>query len=376
MDQLIDSKSSGNGVDLTAEQCGSDSYLAAAFGGHAPQAEEESECQVPKWVPFPVQQLPEPYASYVANAARARQCDSAAVALPLLASLSGAIGATRMVRIGVDWYASAVLWVAVVAPSGDVKTPAFRAALAAVEEIDRIAFKEWNETHAEYETEQMVYEAELADWRRAKPNERGEPPEAPAEPTRPRMIVEDVTMQALGRVLVENPHGLLLARDELSGWVRSFDQFTSGAGADLARWLEIYRAGPLRVDRAGRGGSLFVPRAAVSICGTIQTDILPRVFGEEHQAAGLLARFLLAAPPEPARQWSAIQSALMPDVAELVKRFELLRKLDLPEDGKRPQALELAPEAIELYGSWFTDQEARRRTTGAGPWRSALAKLA
>ncbi len=43
--------------------------------------------------------------------------------------------------------------------------------------------------------------------------------------------------------------------------------------------------------------------------------VLPRVFSEQQQAAGLLARMLLAAPPEPARKWNAIRDAKKPDVA-------------------------------------------------------------
>ncbi|MFH1573455.1 MAG: DUF3987 domain-containing protein, partial [Acidobacteriota bacterium] len=189
-----------------------------------------------------------------------------------------------------------------------------------------------------------------------------------------RCVIEDTTLQALALVLAENPRGLLLARDELAGWVLSFDQFTGANGADLSRWLEIYRAGPLRVDRVTTGHQ-YVRRAAVSICGTIQTDRLPAVFHAGHQAAGLLARFLMAAPPETPRRWESLRSARAPDRAALLERFERLHALDLAADGASPRALGLSSEAANSYGEFFTEHERLRQDTEPGPWRAALGKL-
>jgi hypothetical protein len=349
--------------------------IEKAFGGK--DASEAASTGAPAagvWEPFPVGNLPEPYSSYVEDTARARQCDPAAVALPLLAALAGTIGNARSVRIWPDWLAPAVLWAAVVAPSGATKSPAFRSALAALEEIERSDREKWHLEHAEYEAKSQVHKADLAEWSHRKKADRGAPPEGGTEPTLPRCIVEDTTLQALGDVLSENPRGVLCARDELSGWVRSFDQFTGAGGADVARWLEIHRAGPLRVDRKA-DGHLYVPRAAVSICGTIQTDILPRVFGGEHQAAGLLARFLLAAPPEPSRRWALGRAASAPDTSELVRRFQALRALDLPEEGEGKWTVELSSEAATMFGEWFDRHQARRQGAEPAPWRAALSKL-
>jgi hypothetical protein len=326
-----------------------------------------------RWTPFPIHELPEPYRSYVADSARARQCDPATIALPLLSALGGTIGAARIVQIAPDWTAPPVIWTVIVAPSGAVKSPGFKAALAPVEEIDRRALVEWQEEHSDYEAQRLMHDAEMADWRK-KGASRGVPPEAQREPTPERIIVEDTTLQALSGILVDNPRGLLLARDELSGWVRSFGQFTGAAGADLARWLETHRAGPLRVDRK-TDGHVYVPRSSVSICGTIQTAILPLVFSGQEQDAGLLARFVVASPPEPTRTWHVICNAKPPDVDALVRRFERLRSLDMPEQGLAPMALVFSEEAKAEYGNWFEGHEKRRSDIEAGSWRAATSKL-
>jgi putative DNA primase/helicase len=61
-----------------------------------------------------------------------------------------------------------------------------------------------------------------------------EPPEALQEPVEParrapppvelRYLVNDTTVEKLGEVLNQNPNGLLLFRDELSGFLHTMDR--------------------------------------------------------------------------------------------------------------------------------------------------------
>src|SRR3954454_12308989 len=58
------------------------------------------------------------------------------------------------------------------------------------------------------------------------------PPEAepPEAPVRPRIRIADVTTEALGGLAAALPRGLLLVRDELSGWLGGFDKYGGGGG--------------------------------------------------------------------------------------------------------------------------------------------------
>ena len=48
-------------------------------------------------------------------------------------------------------------------------------------------------------------------------------------------------MEAIAPLLQANPRGLLLSRDELAGWIGSFDRYTGGKGsADAAHWLSMH----------------------------------------------------------------------------------------------------------------------------------------
>ena len=119
-----------------------------------------------------------------------------------------------------------------------------------------------------------------------------------------RFYCSDTTVEALAERLQDAPRGLLVARDELSGWLGSFGQYKQGKGRDEANWLSMFDAGPLLVDRkTGDKTTIYVPRAAVCIAGGIQPGILRRMFTAEHYESGLAARFLMAM--RACRTWAA-----------------------------------------------------------------------
>jgi len=56
----------------------------------------------------------------------------------------------------------------------------------------------------------------------------GDPPQKPAEPVADRCYADDTTIEALAVLLKQNWRGLLLVRDELSGWIVSFARYAQG----------------------------------------------------------------------------------------------------------------------------------------------------
>src|SRR5439155_13579805 len=165
------------------------------------------------------------------------------------------------------------------------------------------------------------------------------------------------TIEALGELLQDNPHGLFVARDELDAWFKSFTRYKGrGGGTDRPQWLELHRAGTLRIDRLTRDRPrLAVRRAAVSLTGTIQPSVLRDALDIDALLAGLGARFLLAMPPDNRRVWN---EAELPE--ELVERYQhLLRSLlDLPlaeEQRRKPYVLGLSPPAKELWVAFYNE---------------------
>jgi hypothetical protein len=184
--------------------------------------------------PFPLDALPDPIRGFVDAGARAIGCDPSYLALPLLTAIAAAIGNTRRLELKRGWSAPPILWGAIVGESGTAKTPAFRLVMRPVRERQSRAFKT-------FESQQHEYEAALEAWQGAKKGERGEKPQPPSCE---RFIVSDTTVEALAPILLANPRGLLLARDELAGWIGSFDRYAGKgkAGADSANWLSMFNA--------------------------------------------------------------------------------------------------------------------------------------
>lgn len=293
---------------------------------------------------FPVDALPGPVRGLVVAGSKAIGCDPSFVALPLLTALGAAIGNTRRLRVKRGWVVPPILWAAIVGESGSAKTPAFRLALRAIRERQRKAMAAHAEAAANYQEDILHYEKAMADWKRDKKT-LDPPPEKPEEPHAERCVVSDTTVEALAPVLLDNPRGLLLARDELAGWVTSFDRYAvGGRGADSAHWLSMHGGESALVDRkTGPMRMLFVPRASVCVCGGIQPGILARVMNAENRESGLLARLLLACPPRRAKRWT--EAEVDPDaearVAELFEwLFSLLPDAD-PDGAPCPKVIDL-----------------------------------
>jgi hypothetical protein len=333
----------------------------------AAQAVAEASAGMPSdaipWEPFPVNLLPEPVNTFVTEAAAALGCDAAFVALPLLASIAAVIGNRRRIELWPGWQEPAVLWCGTVADSGSMKTPAADKALRNVRERQRAAFADYRAALVIFEQEQREHEAR----RRSRSTEPAAPPE---KPIAERLVVDDVTIEGLAPIVEQNPRGVLVDRDELSGWF-DFDRYSGGrGGAEVGRWLSMYNAGPLTVDRK-HSGTIYVPSAAVSIAGGIQPKILARVVGSRHVDNGLLQRFILAAPP---RQRKAIPSADVgfATVAAVESMFATLLEIRPADDGG-PRVLDLEPEAAALWRTFYVEH-AEAQFSASGPVAAMLAK--
>lgn len=316
----------------------------------------------------PVDRLPQPLADYVAQSAEAIGCDPCLVAMPALAACAAAIGDARAVEVKPGWLELPILWTLAVAPSGALKTPAMKAAMEGLEEAQRKAF----DTHRFAEAN---HKDALAAWQKSDKSR----PE-PVPPALASYYTGDATLEAVGALLDANPRGLLQKRDELSGWLGGFDKYSEGNEA--AQWLEFHSGNAIRIDRkGGEKKTIYIPRALVSVTGTIQEPVLRKLLsgdGAQHFDNGLAARFLMAMPPERTRQW---REASTP--AELVARYvELFRDLLSlapeidPETGRRePLRFRWTPPAKARFVAFVNAHGREMRAFKSDRLKSAWSKL-
>jgi hypothetical protein len=73
-----------------------------------------------------------------------------------------------------------------------------------------------------------------------------------SDPPCPRIIINDATVEKLGELLNENPRGVLLIRDELSGFLARMEN--EEHQSERAFYLEAFNGdGRFTYDRIGRG---------------------------------------------------------------------------------------------------------------------------
>jgi hypothetical protein len=239
---------------------------------------------------MPMEVLPPAIVNYVCDQADLTGCDPGIIALGALVAAASCI--TDGIRLqpkrhDPTWTESARLWVAFVGDPSTKKSPAISKAVRHVKRID-VGMAEANASAM------ADYRWQHDSWKEAKKADKNNPPPEPKPPALQRILVEDITVEALSDILKDNPRGVLVLKDELTGWFASMDAYKggkAGASMDRAKWLEAYNGGRQTVDRVNRG-SVVVPNWSASIIGGIQPDMIRRVASAMGND-GLLQRFMV-----------------------------------------------------------------------------------
>src|SRR5712671_5044743 len=333
--------------------------------------------------PFSLALLPAALAPWVADIGDRIQCPPDFVAVGAMVAAAAVIGRQIAIRPKRqdDWAVVPTLWGVAVGAPGSLKSPALAEALRPLRRLITDA-QARDEEHRLAQrirvAEQKARRHDLARrLRGAVANQ--EPPEALQEPVEParrdpppvelRYLVNDTTVEKLGELLNQNPNGLLLFRDELSGFLRLMAR--PGHENDRGFYCEAWNGtGAHTYDRLGRG-TLRIEAACVSVLGGIQPGPLAAYLHETFAGGGddgLLPRFQLAVFPDPPPRWRNIDR--WPDAEARARAFAIYRQLatlDLAALGaeeltpaERP-FLRFAPEAQGRFDAWRGALEATLR---------------
>ena len=330
-----------------------------------------------KYVPFPVHTLPAPVSDYVEAASKSIGCDPAYVALPLLACLGQTISNKRVIELKPDWCEPSVIWGAIIGESGTHKSPAIRLGTEMLRDRQLKKIESDNERMDEFECAKKRFKIDLKIWEKQAEQaikDGTPPPPMPREPEEPvcaRYFTTDATVEAIVLLLSRQSGGLLMLRDELSGWLRGMGEYKKGSkgGSDLGHWLSFWNADSVQKDRAG-SKPLTVRQAAVSIVGGIQPLILKQAIGHEHRQDGLCQRFLLVMPPERRVEWTerAVDLSVRQELEEL---FDRLLGIETPVEASR---IPLSPSAKEVFVAYYNQHRAAMADIN-NDLRSAWSKL-
>jgi hypothetical protein len=291
-----------------------------------------------------------------------RQAETLAVpidylALALLTTAASLVGNARWVSPWTDWSEPPVIWGVLVGLPSSGKTPAtdpLRRVLARLEDETVEPFEERLRHWEALREAARLVEKEWLESISSAVQKGTEPPPKPAnamtpdKPVRPRLLTSDSTTEAVATLLAHHHKGLLLFRDELGGWLRSFGRY--GNESDRAFWLETFGRRPFVLDRVKHPAPVRIPHLSVCVLGGIQPDVLGSLLlrGDDD---GLASRFLFAWPepvppkrPEKAQRDSSALDAL-----------RQLRALEMEESSPgeaAPKILQLSETAADLFDGW------------------------
>ena len=257
---------------------------------------------------FDYDQLPGVLREWVRDISERLQCPPDFVGVSAVVTLASVVGRQLAVRPQArgDWEIVPNLWGALIGRPSTMKTPAATEPLDQIQKLENAAAAEFarkmSESEAALAAAKVVLSAKKSSAR--KTATQGEEIDGKDlvlksaqvdEPTRERFKTNDSTVEKLGEIMVENPLGILLHRDELVGWLLSPDR--EGSETARAFALESWNGNKaFTFDRIGRG-TIDIEACCLSVIGGIQPDRLSQYFAETLKSAGggdgLIQRFAM-----------------------------------------------------------------------------------
>lgn len=347
---------------------------------------------LPPVAPFDPALLPDPLRPWCTDIAKRMQVPLDYVAVGAVTVAASLIGR----KVGIhpkrrdDWLVVPNLWAGIVGPPSAMKSPALAEVTKPLDRLVAEAMKVHSEAEEAHEARAEAVEAEKAALKKAidaaakKSVETGDRSrldelidrrrsmEVPEPPTERRYKTSDTTIEKLVEILRDNPTGILVQRDELTGWLRSLDK--QGREVDRAFYLESWNGtGSYTVDRIGRG-TLHVEAVCISVLGGIQPGPLRSYVHHATKggegADGLLQRFQLLVWPDPPKgTWRNVDR--YPDAGVKNRAYAVYEALDGLEPGRvgaeetEPgapiPALRFSPDAQEMFDQWRHELEAKLR---------------
>ncbi len=334
---------------------------------------------LPPTQPFSDDLLPRPLREFVRDIADRQQCPPDFVAITLIVAVSAIIGRKFSIKPKQrdSWEVIPNQWGVIVGRPSAMKSPAMKAALAPLASLEAKERAKHEEALTEHKARSELLEMQRKAAKNNAQKKVTEGNESAAvellsrfsndipRPVRRRYVVNDATVEKLGELLNQNPNGLLLARDELAGWI-ALIQSEEGAG-DRAFYLECFDGnGSFVYDRIGRG-TVDIRSCCLSLIGGIQpSKIAPLVRSAVNGVGddGLVQRLQLCVWPDDIETWEWRDRH--PNITAQERVETVLAELDSLPDKPR-QTLHFTIDAQELFKEWMIEHQNQIRNDDLHP---------
>ena len=298
--------------------------------------------------------LPSTLADFVLDEADRMPCSPDYIAAALIVCLGSVIGA----RCGIkpkrrdEWIVTPNLFGGIVGDPSSLKSPALATVTRFLDRLEAKEAEKLIEANKVFEAETAAFEAHQSAVKASMKKAAGgkvdqlkmsaaiadmQDLQAPEQPRERHFKSNDSTVAKLGDLLVHNPQGMLVFRDELIGLLASWDK--EGHEEDKAFYLEGWNGtGSFNIDRIGRG-SLHIKNLCISVFGGIQPELLERYLSGIASSLdndGRIQRFQVLVYPN-AVAWEWRDRYPVKGAREAVRdMFDRLASFDPLQDGAAP----------------------------------------
>ena len=309
------------------------------------------------------------------------------VAIPMIVAAASVIGRKVTIKpLSNDpWVVIPNLWGFLVAEPGSMKSPAIAEAMKPLEALAQKASKEHEKECEDAQTEYRNLQVEIESLKQSlkvelscgfseEPKENKnklvnlqEQAENKSNIKEKRLKTNDPTVEKLAMLLKDNPQGLLLLRDELSGWLESM--YKSGREGSKEFYLEAWNGNSsYSIDRVGRG-TMHVEALCLSIFGGIQPAKLSEYINHhstQNGDDGFLERFQLVVYPKVSPYWTLVDRKANEEAKQqAIKSFEALDGIEPPSEHSK--TVHFNPEAQMMANTWRCRLESRLRNEQLSP---------
>jgi hypothetical protein len=331
--------------------------------------------------PFPLETLPSWLARWASAVAREKGAAIDLTATQGLGVVSGGTSRIAQVSPRPGWYEPLNMYFATALDSGQRKTAAFKAAFRPVRTLERQRIREWEEASTIARLSGAIFDKRRKELINEAAGDDALDPEqleqqmeelltglGPIEPSpRPRLLVEDVTPEALAQLLAE--HGRIIAASDEGAAI--FENLAGRYTHGSTSWdvfNKAHSAADLVVDRKS-SGPVIVWDPSLTLVITTQPKVLRDLWGKPGtEGRGVLARPLYSLPApvyETGRTPAADADVLSQFDARVRALFEDAPELALDEDGRpQPVTLRFDPAGEMVFEEYERELAQERRELG------------
>lgn len=311
--------------------------------------EETAEKKNTPGNPFPLDVLPQKMRDIVTEANAVLGFPKDYLAMSMLTAMSAAIGNTHKVEHMEGWQEYCILFVALVGRPGANKSHPLSFAMQPLIDFDAEQSAIFNEAMKRYGAAMELPPKERA----ANGYDTN-----PTEPRRIRFTMQDVTPEAVHRILSENPRGLCLYADELAAWFKNFNRYNNGSESEF--WMSVFNHKVAMSDRKSSQSGVFIANPFLCVIGTIQPKVLGELAAGNRNANGFMERFLFVVPDDQSKvKWSSERKTPSFDIVaawrEIISKLtDIVPTVDT-NGNVIPENVQFAPEAFDRLVKWQND---------------------